>query len=325
MTKTDSVYELINDLSESKIEEIETSLKFSYPKLEKFTRKHVGDFLAKLDRNAYKKSTDFLKWIRGQKKRIGSLNFSPGPYMKLVNEVLLKLQVNTPKTKLVLTHDIDNPEDNFRFWPEVARMEERMGIRSTFNVLTEGSYPLDHGWLDELESRGFEIGLHGDTHDIAMGFHPLDKTERRIAKCLKKLNRKIYGFRAPALGISENLLQSLSNEGIKYDSSIVINIYHKGGIDNCYPYKYPGIDIWEIPLALQDSGLFKDRQLTDGMALRIFKEIYRIIEKFGGTMVFNSHPNHIKAHKSFYMNVLDWIKEDGIETILAKDLVLSIA
>ena len=89
--------------------------------------------------------------------------------------------------------------------------------------------------------------------------------------------------------------------------------------------QYPGIDIWEIPLALQDSGLFKDRQLTDGMALRIFKEIYRIIEKFGGTMVFNSHPNHIKAHKSFYMNVLDWIKEDGIETILAKDLVLSIA
>ena len=52
-----------------------------------------------------------------------------------------------------LTHDVET-EQGLDFVRAVADLEERLGFRSSFNVVPE-RYPIDHGLLSELRQRGF--------------------------------------------------------------------------------------------------------------------------------------------------------------------------
>ena len=63
----------------------------------------------------------------------------------------------------VLTHDIETAEGQ-AFVPTLARLEEQLGFRSSFNFVAE-RYPLDRGLIRDLQARGFEVGVHGLKHD----------------------------------------------------------------------------------------------------------------------------------------------------------------
>ncbi len=80
---------------------------------------------------------------------------------------------------LVLTHDIESNEGQ-KFVRAVADLEESLGFRSSFNFVPEG-YPLDMDLIDELRQRGFEIGVHGLTHDGKL-FNSRAKFERNAEK-----------------------------------------------------------------------------------------------------------------------------------------------
>ena len=60
---------------------------------------------------------------------------------------------------LVLTHDIETAAGQ-AFVREVADMEEDLGFRSSFNFVLE-RYPLNFALMQELRTRGFEVGCHG--------------------------------------------------------------------------------------------------------------------------------------------------------------------
>jgi len=296
------------------------SLRFRHSNVERLIRRAFADALNRLPGVLYRLLTDVLKRWRATYRLNRTVSFAPGPYMQLAGlpkGTQTRRQQRT--VRACLTHDVDTA-DCAAFWPDLVRIEERFGIASTYNILTAGPYRLDTGWLDDLEARGFEVGLHGDFHDTAFGFRKPQLISDRLQRCLDVLGRPVIGYRAPALAISDTLLALLNGLGFRYDSSISANIYYARGVDVCIPYVYPGTGLWEFPLVLQDDGLFRDRRLNDEDALTVVLEVLEAIKPFGGLFVFNSHPSHLQRHPSFYDNLLACLAEQQFEVLLARNL-----
>ena len=67
------------------------------------------------------------------------------------------------KFALVLTHDVDTARGQEKCL-ELAKMEEGMGFRSSFNFVPE-RYDVSSELRDYLTENGFEVGVHGLLHD----------------------------------------------------------------------------------------------------------------------------------------------------------------
>ncbi|HKW73208.1 MAG TPA: hypothetical protein VJQ08_10320 [Candidatus Dormibacteraeota bacterium] len=63
----------------------------------------------------------------------------------------------------VLTHDVETAVGQSHVI-DVADLEARYGFRSSFSFIPE-RYQLDHGVINELKDRGFEVGVHDLRHD----------------------------------------------------------------------------------------------------------------------------------------------------------------
>lgn len=307
-------------LSSDEKRALEASLRFSHTRKERLARRLFTSLLNALQPRTYYLLTNILKRLRGYSGIAQRIHFTPSLYMKLAASISVTSNNQARSVRLCLTHDIDTQECA-AFWPRVVQIEEEFGVCSTYNVLTSGPYRLDLGWLDELETRGFEIGLHGDTHDMAIGFRDIKCVRDRLQRCLDVLNRPLSGFRAPAMAISETLLATLKELGFRYDSSIKANVYYSGGVDICIPYLYPNTGLWELPLVLQDDGLFRDQTLNEEGALQAVRDVIEALQAYNGLVVFNSHPFLLQSRTSFYRRLLNWLLEQDIEIILAGDLV----
>ena len=205
-----------------------------------------------------------------------------------------------------LSHDLDCVED-YEFSREVYDLNRKYNIRSTFNFLTHWGYQPESAWLKELDSNGFEIGLHGYTHDIAIGIRPAQRIIKELSLALEKLNFSVKGYRAPAFAVTPRLLKSLKELGIKYDSSMKTVSCYGQAVETFYPYRYPGIGIWEIPLTIQDDRVFRDLYLSDEEGLGVIKELAQRVVNIGGVMVINNHPRLIKERFYYYEELLKWI------------------
>ena len=73
--------------------------------------------------------------------------------------------------RVCLTHDVDW-ETCQQAVPWVFSIEKSFGLKSTFNFLTQWHYKTDMSLVETLLANDFEIGLHGASHDIAMGARP---------------------------------------------------------------------------------------------------------------------------------------------------------
>src|SRR5205823_13422916 len=114
---------------------------------------------------------------------------------------------------VVLTHDVETA-DGQSFVAPVADLEERLGFRSSFNFVAE-RYALDHGLIRDLQSRGFEIGVHGLRHDGREL-----RSERAFAGIAQRLNEHLrsldaVGFRSPLTHRHPEWLQALE---VEYDA-----------------------------------------------------------------------------------------------------------
>ncbi len=300
--------------------DLSDELRFSLSWQERFVRYWLTDTLNALPYSVYRPLVDILKHLRGKTAVRRQINFAAGDYMRELQQIAVDHQRPLPPVRVCLTHDLDTAECA-AFWSEVIRIEAKYDVRSTFNVLTKGPYKLERSLLYELQSEGFEIGLHGDTHDMAIGFRNPKQIRERLQRALDAIGLPVIGYRAPALGVSEILLQVLAELGFRYDSSIKANVYYTGGVDVCVPYLYPGANIWQLPLTLQDDGLFRDQNLDEADALQVIKDIVQVLQPYGGLFVFNSHPIHLRQHVLFYERVLDWFAESGVKVVLARELV----
>lgn len=206
-----------------------------------------------------------------------------------------------------LSHDIDSKED-YVYIGEICKLNRKYHLHSGFNFLTNWGYEVNREFLKELNAEGFEVGLHGYTHDIAIGIRSEKRIRKELSLALEKLNFPVRGYRAPAFAISKRLLRILKDLGIKYDSSMkTTSCYSSQSAEVFYPYRYPGIGIWEVPLTIQDDRVFRDLHLSNEEAVGVIKELTSRIIDIGGVCVINNHPGLIQKKRYYYEELLNWI------------------
>jgi peptidoglycan/xylan/chitin deacetylase (PgdA/CDA1 family) len=243
--------------------------------------------------------TELLRWIPGQELYIKP--FWP----------------QGCRAALVLTHDIESNSGQ-AFVRKVVDLEEALGLRSSFNFVPEG-YPVDMGLVDELKRRGFEIGVHGLTHDGKL-FSSRKKFERcavRINEYLKDLGA--VGFRAPLTIRNPEWMQALD---IEYDLSFFDTDPFEpipGGTMSIWPF-FIGHFV-ELPYTL-----VQDYTLTAILrenSPRIWLEKADFVWKYHGMALINTHPDYLKnkANWDIYAAFLQAMKGcNGYWNALPRDV-----
>ncbi len=204
---------------------------------------------------------------------------------------------------ITLTHDADSAE-GFGQLSEVADIDKQYNFRSSIYIVPE-LYPVDFSLLDSLRHDGFEIGLHGLSHDGKL-FSSTDiflKRANKINQYVKKW--QAAGFRSPTSYRDYRLLKHLQ---IEYDTSYHDNAIYEpqpGGCCSLFPYFID--DIIELPITLpQDHTLFnilleKTAETWINKALEI--------QKSKGMVLICTHSDyiHLKEWQDHYKSILKYL------------------
>lgn len=189
----------------------------------------------------------------------------------------------------VLTHDVET-EEGVQFVPELAKLEEEYGLRSTWNFVPH-KYPLDHGLLSELKWRGHEVGVHGYNHDGRLfESESIFETRRKpINDALQRFGAS--GFRAPMVHRNLKWMQQLN---LSFDASCFdIDPFQAmpGGVGGVWPF-FAG-KLVELPYTLpQDHTLFVALGETSN---RIWLEKFRWLRAMRGMALVITHPDYLKS------------------------------
>ena len=190
----------------------------------------------------------------------------------------------THRAALALTHDVES-EEGLRLAIEVADLEEELGFRSSFNV--GRWYRVDPGWLRELTSRGFEIGVHGLRHDRSLfatraSFEAQQPALRDFVEGLGAV-----GFRSPA---THRVFEWIGELPVEYDCSMPHSDPFEpqpGGCCSVWPF-FIG-PVVELPYTLpQDHTLFT---LLGHRTPDLWLDQATRIEEYHGLIECLSHPD----------------------------------
>jgi len=195
---------------------------------------------------------------------------------------------HSKRYSFVLTHDVET-QIGVDFMRKVADLEEELGFRSSINFVPE-RYHVDMNLVDELRSRGFEIGIHGLKHDGKL-FSSKKEFDRRAVKINRYLKEYgAVGFRSPLTHRNPEWMQALE---IEYDLSFFDTDPFEpipGGTMSIWPF-FLGHFV-ELPYTL-----VQDYTLTAVLgetSPRIWLEKVDFIEKNHGMALLNSHPDYLK-------------------------------
>ena len=186
---------------------------------------------------------------------------------------------------VVLTHDVESDE-GVRHAVALADLEEEHGFRSSFNF---GAWyeRLDPGVLRELAGRGFEIGMHGLTHDRQL-FASRAAFEERLP-LLGDLAARLgaVGFRSPA---THRVFEWLSELPVEYDCTIPNSDPYEpvpGGCCSVWPFVIG--EVVELPYTLpQDHTLLT---LLRHRSAELWLEQSSAIAREYGLIQCVSHPD----------------------------------
>ncbi len=213
------------------------------------------------------------------------------------------------RSALVLTHDVEE-EEGFNYIPKILDLEEGLGLRSSWNIVPY-KYKIDEGIIREIQSRGFEIGIHGYNHDGKLYFSEKIFNERvpYINSAIKKYGA--VGFRSPMVHRNLTWLQRLD---VEYDASCF-------DYDAFQPFSGGTKSIWpfiagkfvELPYTIpQDHTLFYSlKQINPNLWIEKTKWVY---DNFGTILVL-THPDYLinKEHLSVYTEYLQYLK--GLDSV----------
>jgi glycosyltransferase involved in cell wall biosynthesis len=197
------------------------------------------------------------------------------------------------KFAFVLTHDIEGAA-GFEKYPELMRLEQELGFRSSFNFIPEGEYRISREQIADLKQNGFEVGVHDLRHDGKLFWKHLDFTEsaRAINGYLRDWGA--HGFRS---GFMLHDLACLNELEIEYDASTFDTDPFEPqpeGTNTIFPFwitRPGGGGYVELPYTLpQDSTMFFVLQET---TLDIWKKKLDWIAQCGGMALFNVHPDYV--------------------------------
>jgi hypothetical protein len=224
------------------------------------------------------------------------------------------------KFALVLTHDVDT-ERGLKRCIQLARIEETLGFRSSFNFVAE-RYIVPPELRQYLTHNGFEVGVHGLYHD-----GKLYKSKEIFQSRAVRINHYLeewgsVGFRSPSM---QHNLEWIHDLKIKYDASTFDTDPFEpqpDGMGTIFPFWVDGDSnqkgYVELPYTLaQDFTLFVIMQEKN---INIWKrKLDWIIEK-GGMALLNSHPDYMSFEGKkptieeypveYYMEFLGYIKHN---------------
>jgi hypothetical protein len=194
---------------------------------------------------------------------------------------------------VVLTHDVES-QRGLANCPRLAQMEMKLGFRSSFNFVVK-RYQVPESLRFELESNGFEIGVHGVFHDgkLFQSWDIFRQRARIINHYLKKW--KAVGFRSPSMHHNLEWLRELN---ISYDMSTFDTDPFEpqtDGVVTIFPFWVERNGhkdrFLEMPYTLaQDFTLFI---LMKERTTRVWKEKLDWIVNHGGMALLNTHPDYM--------------------------------
>jgi glycosyltransferase involved in cell wall biosynthesis len=205
-----------------------------------------------------------------------------------------------------VSHDVET-ERGLGFCPQLMDLNDRFGIKTSFQIVPEKRYPVSDSMLQLIRRRGFEINVHDLNHD---GRLFADREQfllraRRINQYAKTFGAT--GFRSAVMYRNVDWFEALD---FSYDMSIP-NVAHldpqKGGCCTVFPFAVG--EMIELPLTtIQDYSLF---HILNDYSTRLWKEqISRIRGKHGLISVI-VHPDYIieKPARRVYVELLEYLCE----------------
>lgn len=207
---------------------------------------------------------------------------------------------------VMMTHDVET-EIGWDFCEELLAMDDRHGVKSTFQIVPEGCYAVRPEFLKAIRSRGFEVGVHDLNHDGRL-FDDREEFLRRV----KRINQygvefEARGFRGAVLYRKPEWYGALN---FSFDMSIP-NVApldpQRGGCCTVFPY-FIG-NIIELPLTtVQDYTLF---HLLNRKSIDLWKEQIEHVLAKCGLVSFIVHPDYIQDPdtKAVYEKLLAHLTE----------------
>jgi len=223
------------------------------------------------------------------------------------------------KFALVLTHDVEK-QGGVEKCLQLMEIEKKFGFRSSFNFVPH-DYVVPKELRKRLTDSGFEVGIHGLTHDGNM-FRDRALFERQSALINKYLNEwGSVGFRAPSM---YHNLEWILDLNIEYDLSTFDTDPFEpqsDGVCTIFPFRVNGNrsrpGYIELPYTLpQDFLLFI---ILRNKSIDTWKRKLDWVVKHGGMALVNVHPDYINFSGSkllfkeypisYYAGLLDYVKQ----------------
>ncbi len=229
----------------------------------------------------------------------------------LVNNKAITIQPEYPDNRqfyIGLTFDIDYNIDYELLSPLVEDLTKN-NITATINLITHTDYPLSFSFIRDLQRCGFEIGLHGDTHNTALAFLSRPIITHKLTRAIDKLGFVPFGFRSPGLSYSRNLIEALDDLGFLYDSSLTTGISMYTSLEFPYVFQHQGLGILEVPLFMQDYNYFVNDLFSEKDVIEIFKKQIEDMSKIGGVALINLHPFITSKKQIFWKKLIELMLE----------------
>jgi hypothetical protein len=197
------------------------------------------------------------------------------------------------KFALVLTHDVDTARGQDRC-RQLMELEERLGFRSSFGFVPE-RYAVSADLRRDLETRGFEVYVHGLYHD-GLYYTSRDTFMERAARINHYLVEwKAVGFRSPSMQRNLDWFHDLY---IEYDASTFDTDPFEpqsDGVGTIFPFRIrkngTQNGYLELPYTLpQDFTLFVMMGETD---IDVWKKKLDWVAEKGGMALLNTHPDYM--------------------------------
>lgn len=217
---------------------------------------------------------------------------------------------------ILLTHDVEE-EAGLNYIPEVIKLEERYGFKSSWNIVPY-KYPVHQRIIDCINDAGHEIGIHGYNHD-----GNLYKTEQIFRERSVFINEALakygaVGFRSPMVHRNLKWLQLLD---ISYDASCFDYDPFQpfpGGVKSIWAYQVG--KFVEFPYTLpQDHTMFYSLNVKD---IDIWINKIEWLVKNKGMIVVLTHPDYLMTPEQLakYEKLLQYLNSlQGAGRMLPRD------
>lgn len=205
---------------------------------------------------------------------------------------------------LVMTHDVETAEGR-DFSRTLMDINDKFGIKSSFQVVPERRYAVPESYLESIRSRGHEVNVQDLNHDGHL-FRERQQFLHRATR-INEYGQKYRadGFRSAVLYRKQSWFDALQ---FSYDMSVP-NVAHldpqHGGCCTVMPY-FVG-DILELPVTTtQDYSLF---HILNEYSLDLWKRQIDLILEKHGLANFIVHPDYIIStrERTVYESLLAYL------------------